>query len=233
MSGTDLVPGYLLHRRTWRDRDLLLEVLTPEAGRVGLLAPGAGSAGSRRGMLLQPFTALLLSWRGRGELARLQCLDSAAAPLGLSGKRLFCGLYVNELVVRLTRRSDPHAGLFQLYADTIGRLAVETDLELPLRHFEIGLLAELGYALQLDREAADDRPVTAGASYRYVVEQGLVPSEVGARDAVDGATLLRLARGESLDGDQRRQAKRLLRSVLDHYLGHTPVKSRELFGNLR
>ena len=95
-----------------------------------------------------------------------------------------------------------------------------------LRRFEVGLLADLGYALVLEREAETDRVLDPAGRYDYVVERGPVAAPGGE---LAGSTLLKLAGGESLAGEERREARRLLRRVLDHYLGGRPLKSRELF----
>jgi DNA repair protein RecO (recombination protein O) len=184
--------------------------------------------------LLQPFQPLWLSWGGRGEVRTLHRVEAAGPAPVLAGKVLICGFYLNELLVRLLGRDDPHESLFTHYRDALGRLVGDEDFEGVLRRFELQLLAEIGYALLLDREADSGLPVRRGRRYRYEPEHGpvaLAPSE-HEPFAIAGETLLRLAADQILVGQGAREARYLLRRVLACYLGDRPLKSRELFRRL-
>jgi DNA repair protein RecO (recombination protein O) len=221
-----LQPAFVLHRRPYGNTSLLLEAFVLDAGRLPLLAKGATSGRVFGASLLQPFVPLLLSRAGRGEVRTLGRYEAEGPPITLTGERLYCGFYVNELLVRLLPREEPHPGLFAAYGATLARLAQEGDPEPALRCFEVALLAELGYALLLDREADSAAPVQPAARYDFVVEKGPVATAGGE---LSGATLLKLANGAAPVGEERREARRLLRRVLDHYLGGRALKSRELF----
>ena len=124
-----LQPSYVLHSRPYRDTSALLEVFTAEQGRISMVARGArrrtrGGSGSA---LLQPFNPLLLSFSGRAELKNLGATESAGTPRQLRGQRLFSGLYLNELLVRLLHRHDPHPQLFAAYGATLDALAGSDD----------------------------------------------------------------------------------------------------------
>jgi DNA repair protein RecO (recombination protein O) len=222
----ELQPAFVLHRRPYSNTSLLLEVFLLHEGRMPLLAKGATAGRALGASLLQPFLPLLVSRSGRGEVRTLGHFEAAGPPLPLRGQQLYCGFYVNELMVRLVQREEPHPALFAAYKETLRRLVEEGDPEPALRRFEVGLLAELGYALLLEREAEADRVLDPAARYDYVIERGPVAAPGGE---LGGSTLLKLAGGEALAGDERREARRLLRRVLDHYLGGRPLKSRELF----
>ncbi len=118
-----LQPAYVLHHRPYRDSSLLLEIFTPDHGRVGLVARGARSPKSRLYGVLQPFQPLLISWVGRGELATLSGAEANGPPQRLQGKSVISGFYINELLLRLLHRHDPHAALFDGYARTLPLLA--------------------------------------------------------------------------------------------------------------
>ena len=221
-----LQPAFVLHRRPYSNTSLLLEAFVLDAGRLPLLAKGATAGRAFGASLLQPFVPLLVSRSGRGEVRTLGRYEAEGPPVPLAGERLYCGFYVNELMVHLLPREEPHPALFGAYAATLARLARDDDPEPALRCFEVALLAELGYALLLDREAEGRAPIDAAARYDFVIERGPVPVAGGE---LSGATLLKLASGSAPVGDERREARRLLRRVLDHYLGGRPLKSRELF----
>ncbi len=226
-----LHPAYLLHRRAWSNHGLLLECFTPEAGRFPAIARGVkGTKGGRAG-LLQPLSPLLIRWSGRGDVKSLTGCEAAAPALLLTGTRLYCGFYLNELLMRLLPRSDPYPALFSRYAETLSDLASGRPVEPLLRRFEFRLLDELGYGLVLDRNVEDDAPLIGEHRYHYVLERGPVPGREGDPCLVRGSTLLALHHGQDLDPEQLAEARRLSRHVLAHYLGDRPLKSRELFRN--
>ena len=225
-----LVKAYVLHRRRFGDSSFLLELFTPSDGRIAVVARGAASSRSARKGLLQPFVPLLANWSGRGEVKTLCQLESRAVPMGLKGRSLYCGLYVNELIMRLTQRNDASSGLFRLYVHTLSLLASEKDLEPLLRRFEMELLMQLGYALDLTREASTGIEIKPGEYYAYQSEVGMVPSTRDRSSSIRGDTLLALTDSDSkLDQRQRAEAKIMMRQVLRFYLGDKPLKSRELF----
>ncbi|MGM0594504.1 MAG: DNA repair protein RecO [Pseudomonadota bacterium] len=226
-----LQPAHLLHRKPYRDSSLLLEAFTPEYGRLGLVARGARSRRSSSQGLLQPFQPLLLSWSGRGELQTLIAVEATASPPALQGDALLGGFYLNELIMRLLTRHDPHPELYNVYAATLQRIGDGVDLGWQLRLFERELLRELGYGLQLSHEACSDRPLEPRLRYCYHIEHGPQRLERGDDDciAVHGATLLALNDGVALDERCQKEAKRLMRAVLQRYLGPRPLASRELF----
>ncbi|BCX81524.1 DNA repair protein RecO [Methylomarinovum caldicuralii] len=216
--------GFVLRRRPWRETSLWLEAFTREAGKVALIARGARRR-KRAPIALEPFQPLALRWRGRGEPATLTAAEAAGPPLRLDGTGLYCGFYLNELLSRLLARDDPHPALFDVYLETLKALA-GGEVERPLRRFELRLLGEIGYAPLLDHEVEYARPVVAAARYRYLPDQGPVADPAGW---LQGRTLLALARDALDDGEVRRQAKRLLRLLLDHRLQGRPLQSRRLF----
>ncbi|MGB1139895.1 MAG: DNA repair protein RecO, partial [Halioglobus sp.] len=112
-----LQPAFILHSRPYRDTSVMLDVLTPEHGRIGIVAKGARRS-RRRGSdaaLLQAFTPLLLSFTGRAELKTLTGVETAGVSSRLAGEHLYSALYINELLVRLLHRNDPHPRLFADY----------------------------------------------------------------------------------------------------------------------
>jgi len=211
---------------------MLLEVLTAEQGRISLVARGARrkTRGGCGGALLQPFIPLLLSFSGRSELKNLNATESAGRPITLQGERLFSGLYLNELLVRLLHRYDPHPRLFAAYAAALDDLGGGAEVDVCLRRFEFGLLEELGYGFELALDGRSQMPVEAQGWYHYDPDCGLVARDAAdtARPAFRGADLLSMADGH-FGGEARSTAKRLLRLVLAAHLGEVPLRSRELF----
>ena len=123
----DQEPGYVLHSYPYKESSLIVEVFTRRHGRAGLLARGARRPRSAiRGMLLA-FHPLGLSWSGSGELGTLRTVDWAGTHRAPVGRGLMCGFYLNELLLRLVPRDDPHERLFDAYAAEVQRVDANGD----------------------------------------------------------------------------------------------------------
>ncbi len=224
-----LQPAYLLNRRPYQDSSLLLEAYARGHGRVGLVARGARAARSKLRGLLQPFTPLLLGWSAAGELGTLQGAEAAGPSLPLGGERIFYGWYLNELLLRLLQREDPHPALFDAYALALQQLPGEAEAaQDALRIFEKTLLAELGYGLLLP----DD--LEPAVHYRYVAGSGPLRLAGGEAGSYCGASLIELRDEHFASAAARSDARRLLREVLAGHLGgrplQTPLLLREMYG---
>jgi len=222
--------GFVLHQRAYRNTSQLLECLTEQHGRVGLVARGSRRAASGQRALLQPFVPLRLSWLKRGELGRLTHVEAAAASCELEGQHLLAGYYANELLLRLTARDDPNPEVFSCYSRCLAELAETTVVARPLRVFELGLLHALGYGIELDSDTASGEPLKPETRYIFEIEQGLRRvADIDAHADADvyiGRDLIAL-REQRLDDDgSLRSAQRLLGRVLRAHLGERPLKSR-------
>jgi len=221
--------GFVLHRRAYRESSLLLDVFTLDFGRLRLLAKGARKSKKGLHSLLQPFVRLRLSWAGKGDLPVLTSAESAGTGVELGGLKLFCGFYMNELLLNFLPSRDPHPEVFHLYRNALEQLAADQSAERILRLFELSLLDEVGYGMSFDREAASGQPIDPAKTYVYRIEQGPVENDEDAADSVRGATLLALER-KTLNGpDELQEAKHLMRRVINHYLNGKALKSREFF----
>jgi DNA repair protein RecO (recombination protein O) len=209
---------------------LLLECFTPRQGRFPAIAKGVRSSNKGNGAQLQPFQPLLMRFAGRGEVKTLTAFEASAEPARLQGRILFCGFYLNELLMHLLGRSDPHERLFEVYTEALQQLRRSENPDRVLRWFEIELLNELGYGLLLEQEAETGVPIEPDERYHYELERGPVRSP-GNGATVGGRTLLQLAgrKEQELDRDGWREARELMRRVINHHLGGRVLKSRELF----
>ncbi len=224
-------PAFVLHARPFRETSLLLEVLTREHGRVGLVARGARSARSRWRHRLQPFRPLLVGWNQRGELGTLTGAEEVATLPPLRGEALMCGLYANELLMRFLHRSDPHRDVFEQYRELVARLAAGEPTQPLLRLFERDLLQSVGLGLQLEHEQGGQRAVEQDGWYEYVPESGPVrrdPDDPRDSRLVSGAALIALRTGQITEA-QLRELKLLMRRLIRYHLGDKPLASHELF----
>jgi DNA repair protein RecO (recombination protein O) len=222
-------PAYVLARRPYRETSLLIEAFSEHYGRIGLVARGARGGRPKSGAALQAFVPLLLSWNESGDLGTLVASEAAGSPVMLAGERIFHGWYLNELLLRLLNRHDAHPELYAVYAYTLPQLAAG-DSEPLLRAFELRLLGEIGYGIELPQD------IDAGARYHYDAEAGLRRAEMRVgTDAFSGAALIALRDGTlaSVGTALRREARKLLRLALRCQLGGRELETPRLLRELR
>jgi DNA repair protein RecO (recombination protein O) len=231
-------PGYVLHTYPYMETSLIVEAFTRGYGRVAVLARGARRPRSAmRGVLLS-FHPLRLGWSASVELGNLISAEWSGelqrSFSSLSGRALMCGFYLNELLLRLLPRDDPHEALFDSYGAALSALAGGAAHASVLRAFEKRLLAELGYAPLLEREAVSGTPIDPGRRYVYEPDRGPMPSQKNSSSelSVSGQTLLDLAADEYGRPQTRDEARVLLRALIGERLHgqvlHTRAILREL-----
>ena len=194
-----LTPCYVLHQRAYRDTSVIVDVFSSQYGRVGLVARGIKSSKSKLRGLLQPFTPILVSWSGRGELQSLKTVESNGKAVHLPGSWLMSGFYLNELLVRMLIRHDTHEDLYHRYETTLRMLdelsgqqysdpgqseQVSGEHQRVLRLFEKYLLDELGFGLMLEQDADSGEPIDMAGSYQYFLEKGPVLNMGAHQDSV-------------------------------------------------
>jgi len=152
---TNEVSGYLLHAAAWRETSLIIQVFTQGHGNVSLVAKGAKRPYSALRAVLSTFQPLVLSWSGSGEVKTLtQAEHGGVRPL--DGRALMSGWYMNELLLRLLPREDPHAVLFDAYDAALRQMAQGLPAAGALRRFEWILLQETGYGVDEDTPDFED-----------------------------------------------------------------------------
>lgn len=224
-------PAFVLHARPYRESSLLLELLTRDHGRIGAVARSV--RGSRKGLgsVLQPFQSLLVSWAGRGELKTLTGAERWHPLPQVMGERLYSALYLNELLLRALAPHDPHPPVYEAYAALLPGLAEAEALEPLLRAFELGLLRELGYGVELRFEADTGELLEPQGSYAFDPASGVLrmPGDAPVEHAYPGWALMAIAEADFGDPRTRSFAKRLLREALAPLVGERPLRSREYF----
>jgi DNA repair protein RecO (recombination protein O) len=224
--------GFILHSRRYRENSRIIEVFTQKHGRVALVARVSAKKAGSWATGLQPFHESLFRWRGKAELQNLQSLDSLTV-FKLKDKATICGLYCNELLIRLTEKFLPLPDLYHRYQETLGTLVSARSLSSPLRVFEMTLLEQLGYGLNLETDCLSAEPLQNYGRYYYHAQQGFSQQSPG-RDTleVNGDILSGMRSGNFSDPGVAKQAKYILGRAIQVQLGHRPLKSRQLLQSM-
>ena len=239
-------PSFVLHRYDWSESSLILEVFTRHHGRIALVAKGAKRPSSNFRPVLLPLQPLHVAYGGEGEIRTLKAAEWTGGQVMPTGDALLSGYYLNELLIRLLARDDPHPPLFDAYAGAVHVLGSGHGeaLEPALRAFELLLLREVGLLPALDHETTTLRALDADERYSLVPEGGLVlAGDDEARAAVTGAQWLALQAAmdqPSPFGPTLREAaaavaelKPQLRALLHYHCGVATLRTRQLMVELQ
>ena len=228
---------FVLHTYPFKETSLVVELFAHGFGRVATTAKGARRPRSAMRGMLQSFQPLIATWSGKLELKTLHSLDWGGGLLLLKGEALMCGFYLNELLLRLLPREDPHEALFEYYSATLKILASGEDLATTLRRFELKLLQELGYAIPLQHDAVNAE-IVASTNYRYIAEHGATrlngsPVRIDNGIQLLGKTLIDMVSDDYSNAQTQQQSKQLMRYLIAHYLGDKPLHTRQLLIDLQ
>jgi DNA repair protein RecO (recombination protein O) len=226
-------PSFVLHSYPYKETSLIVDMFTRDHGRIGVVAKGAKRPLSKLRGVLQTFQPLSITFSGKSELRTLIDADWVGGMLPVEKTALLCGFYLNELLVKLLARDDPHPKLFDHYVATLNELAHNEPVQIVLRKFERALLKETGVAADLTRDTGTRAPVEAGGMY-------VVDPERGARRAqaadtwpvVSGKTLIDMENEDYGDPQTQAQSKQLMRFLLAYHLGGAPLNTRQILIDL-
>jgi DNA repair protein RecO (recombination protein O) len=226
-------PGFVLHSYPYKETSLIVDVFSRDHGRVALVAKGAKRPHSKLRGVLQTFQPLSVSWSGRSEVRTLTVAEWVGGLLPLEKSALLCGFYLNELLVKLLARDDPHPALFDHYVSTLNQLAHGESAPIVLRKFERALLKETGVAADWTRCVTNGKGVAPDDMYVVDPEQGVrFPRLSDAWPKVSGKTLLDMEKEDYSDVNTQSQSKLLMRSLLSHHLGGAQLNTRQILIDL-
>ncbi|OAM26086.1 MULTISPECIES: DNA repair protein RecO [Eikenella] len=240
LNRIDSQPAFLLSATPWRETSLLAELYSRDYGRVTVVARSARKRQSELRGVLVPFVPVQVAWYGREELKTLHRAEWLGGWPQPQGKALLSGLYVNELVQKLTAREDPQPALYEALRQVMRALCSEPNHAAALRRFEWALLTLSGYAPDL-RHDSDGRPVEAARQYWLRPEHAVLPleqrralpaHEIQSGVAACGEVLMQLDSGEFADAAALQQARQITRLLLDSRLPEG-IKSRQVLQQIQ
>ena len=238
-------PAYVLHRYDWSESSLILEVFTRNHGRIALVAKGAKRPSSSFRPILLPLQPLHLTFGGDAEIRTLKGAEWQGGHIMPSGDALMSGYYLNELLLTLLARDDPHPGLFDVYSQAVRVIASEHGeaLQSALRAFELLLLREIGLLPLLDAQPMTLRGLDPLHRYSLVPEGGLRQASDLDRASLSGAQWLDLQ--QSIDigapflvtlracSEVMAELKPQLRTLLNYHCGVNTLRTRQMMIDLQ
>lgn len=237
--------AFVLHRYDWSESSLILEVFTREHGRIALIAKGAKKPTSQFRPILLPLQPLQLSYGGDAEVQTLKSAEWVGGHIMPTGGALLAGYYLNELLMRLLARDDPHPALFDVYALTVRWLATqgEDSTDWVLRAFELMLLREIGFLPGLDATTADLQPLQDGQRYLIVPEGGLRRAQSHETQAIAAGHWRALHEAwrapapmsalVAASAPVSQELKQQLRTLVHYHCGVNMLRTREMMMRLR
>lgn len=237
---TDFKPGvlqraFVLHTRPYQNTSLLVDFFTEHSGLVRCVAKGQRA--KKNASLLSQFCCYQISFSGRSELKTLTKLEMDEQRFVLEKKALYCGLYVNELLLRVLYKHDPHPETFQYYYDLLKVLINTSNLESNLRNFEFLLLQDIGYLVDMRCDYVSGEKLLAELHYRFDAEKGFTRVAYLNSDkdlyVFSGEVLLEIAELRFDSEQSRKQAKILSRLMFAPQLGNQPLRSNLMFQSIK
>lgn len=226
-------PSFVLHSYPYKETSLIVDVFSRDYGRIALAAKGAKRPYSKLRGVLQTFQPLSVNWSGKSEVRTLTAAEWIGGLLPLEKSALLCGFYLNELLVKLLARDDPHPTLFDHYVSTLNQLAHGAFAPIVLRQFERALLKETGVAADWTRCVSTGQTVMPDDIYVVDPEQGVrFPQVLDAWPKVSGKSLLDMEKEDYSDINTQTQSKFLMRSLLMHHLGGAQLSTRQILIDL-
>ena len=233
-------PAYVLHRYDWSESSLIVEVFTRHHGRSALVAKGAKRPSSSFRPILLPMQPLHLACGGDAEIRSLKSAEWQGGHVMPAGDALLSGYYLNELLLTLLARDDPHPVLFDVYARVVEVIASQHGevLQAALRSYELLLLREVGLLPQLDVQTMTLGALQPEARYTLVAEGGLRLAHGDDRASLSGAQWADLQATVALDApftatlracaEMSAELKPQLRALLHYHCGTKTLRTRQM-----
>ncbi len=230
----------MLHRYDWSESSLILEVFTRHCGRIALVAKGAKRPSSSFRPILLPLQPLHLAFGGDAEIRTLKSAEWQGGHVMPKGDALLSGYYLNELLLTLLARDDPHPMLFDIYTRVVEIIASAHGevLQAALRTFELLLLREIGLLPQLNVQTMTLASLEPQTAYVLVPEGGLRQAHADDRASLDSAQWARLqdALQDSTPftttlracADLMAGLKPQLRTLLHYHCGVKTLRTRQM-----
>ena len=225
-----LESAIVLHTRPYKETSLIVDSFTRNHGRVAFVAKGAKRPKSKIGVIKTPSCLFLISCRGKGDLKTLTHCEISTY-FDPSSENFNSLIYLNELLIKLLEKEDPHPEIFDHYLKVSNFLKHlgKKDLGSQLRYFELNLLKEIGYGLDLKFEANSNNKIKEEKRYAFNPIIGFQPLKNSSdeENSYHGKDIINFLKGDLTSPDSLLASKQIMREAIDFHLGNKSIKIRE------
>ena len=229
----NLEPAFVLHTRAFKETSLLVDLFTKNLGRINVVAKGARKPKSPLRSVLTPASLFAVSFSGKTELKNLNACEllnhySLSMPVSFNSI-----VYVNELLIKATEKEDPHEEIFnqyQLLCEGLSNKKESIEIEVLLRSFELVLLQELGYGIDLSFESISGNQIKPKDKYMFDPSLGFTKVQtdsIKSNGIFLGKDILNFSSGDLTEEDSRLASKKIMRLALDYHLGNKSLNIRK------
>lgn len=225
----EILHGYLIHHRKYRERSHIVHLFTEEYGRVD---------GILRQMPPPQYQPITLQATGKSELKNFTKLEILNHPIFFYGDAFFSGFYLNEVILRLCPLEEAMPETFKQYHITLTHLQTLAQQASPniflkqiLRQFEHVLMQELGYAIDFNNDSHQNE-ILPKQKYQFQLNDGFIPVAHSANATLTGEqihSMLSYENGTDFNAEQLQLLNKLYRQMITSLLGDRPLKSRQLW----
>jgi DNA repair protein RecO (recombination protein O) len=229
MMRNEVLHGYLIHHRKYREKSHIVHLYTQEYGRVD---------GIIRQIPPPQYQPIRLQASGKSELKNFTKLEILNQPVFFHGDAFFAGFYLNEILLRLCPLEEAMPHTFEQYQLTLLQLqqlasheSAALFLRQILRQFEHVLLQELGYAIDFSVDASQQE-ILPLQHYQFQLNDGFIPVAQASRSTIAGsliATMQSYQDERDFSHEQLQLLGKLYRQMISSLLGDRPLKSRQLW----
>ena len=226
----DYTPCYILHRRNFSESSFILEIFSRDYGRINLIAKGAKKNKKYQGTNFDLYQKYNISWISKSELGILTGIDIIKSKTHFISEKAITAFYINEIILKLLHRDEPHVKLFDIYELTLKKLFSNENEKIILRYFEKQLLESLGYGISFDQDIKTGLSIMPTREYYYKIDSG-PSSDVslsGEGMIISGKTLFELNNETLSDNENINEAKNLLSMILGKHINQ-PLESKKLY----
>ncbi len=227
-----LESAFVLHSRAYQETSVIVELFTRSFGRVNVVAKGAKRPKSPLRSILTPATKLSVSLSGKNELKNLSSVEVSEYFNLTEGIAIHSLMYINELILKATEKEDPHQKVFDTYETLLKNLSQNRDrvvLEKLLRDFELSLLQEMGYGIDLSRDAQTNKIIDKKKFYIFNPDRGFLETGEKFRNnsTFYGTDIINFSESNFEKKTTRDSAKTIMRKALDYHLGNKTLNTRK------
>jgi len=221
-----LEPALVLHRRPFKETSLIIDFFTKSKGIISAVAKGAKRPKSPLRLLQTPGALLSVSLSGKGSLMNVSHCEITRL-FNLKNSSLSSLVYLNELLMKFLEKEDPHEEIFDQYLSVCELLGSNSseNIERKLREFELILLREIGYGINLEFESLTNEPIEEEKSYSFSPSSGF--KETNSTKGIKGLDIINFSKGNFENISTRRSAKKIMREAIDFHLGNKNLNLRQ------